>query len=143
MGRRLPSTKNLSSGPRLRRGRILLVEDEPAICELILRILSRSEAQVDVARTGGEALRLFGGQDPYCLVILDLSLPDSTGLKILGSIREECPHLPVVISSGCDAVLLEEILGRDLHLHFLPKPFKIEAFWDVLKDAMKSVNPDF
>lgn len=80
--------------------RILLVDDHAVVRKGIKEIASISvgAADFDEAETGGDALRMIGSTD-YDLVILDISLPDRSGLDVLRRIREDRVDLPVLILS--------------------------------------------
>lgn len=80
--------------------RILLVDDHAVVRKGIKEIASISvgAADFDEAETGGDAIAMIGAAD-YDLVILDISLPDQSGLDVLRRIREERPGLPVLILS--------------------------------------------
>ncbi|WP_316975590.1 response regulator transcription factor [Shumkonia mesophila] len=80
--------------------RILLVDDHAVVRKGIKEIASISvgTADFDEAETGCDAMRMIGGTD-YDLVILDISLPDRSGLEVLRLIRKDRADLPVLILS--------------------------------------------
>ena len=80
--------------------RILLVDDHAVVRKGIKEIASISvgTADFDEAETGGDAMRMIGEAD-YDLVILDISLPDQSGLDVLRLIRKDRADLPVLILS--------------------------------------------
>jgi PAS domain S-box-containing protein len=83
---------------------ILLIEDNPADIDLIRETLSKSSPatfQIESATTLSEAIvRLKEGG--INLILLDLGLPDSFGLETFYDIREEAPHIPIIILTGHD-----------------------------------------
>ena len=81
--------------------RILVVEDEPDIAQVLALMLTRAGYRVDIAGTGAEALRALR-QTPYAAVSLDLMLPDSSGLEIIREVRQrsETAELPIVVVSA-------------------------------------------
>jgi two-component system, sensor histidine kinase and response regulator len=68
--------------------RILLVEDDPFIAEIYTKKLSSSGFEVDQARTGREVLKRVKEQ-PYDLVLLDMVLPELSGLEVLTELRSK------------------------------------------------------
>lgn len=80
---------------------LLLVEDDEADAELVKTILSVAPKSVDLShaasRREGEAIATKGGVD---LVLLDLGLPESTGLSTLSSWQVAAPPSPIVVVSG-------------------------------------------
>ena len=91
--------------------RIVVVEDEPAIADFLVRGLEAAGYSVALATDGpsGERLVLGGEAD---LVVLDVMLPGKGGLEVLASIREVRPHLPVIILSA-KGEIEERIAGLD------------------------------
>lgn len=86
----------------IERLRILLVEDNPGDADLIVELLPMDGpvtfAVESVARLS-EALKC-AGTDRFDIVILDLGLPDSNGLKTLQDMRRQAPGLPIVVLTG-------------------------------------------
>ena len=84
--------------------RVLLVEDNPGDADLICELVPEEEDMsfhFEVATRLSEALaRLSGGG--FDLVLLDLGLPDSTGLTTLRAIKAQAPRIPVVVLTGND-----------------------------------------
>lgn len=81
------------------RGRILIVEDDPAILAGLSEKLRREGHMVAVAEDG-EAARLRLAGEPWDLVILDLMLPRLDGLTVLKWLRKRTSELPVLILSA-------------------------------------------
>jgi CheY-like chemotaxis protein len=82
------------------RRRILIVEDDPDICEILeVFLTSRGRFEVVVARTGAEAVASVRERPPDAAVV-DLELPDADGAEVVARLREEVPHLPAVACSG-------------------------------------------
>ncbi|APV49045.1 DNA-binding response regulator [Betaproteobacteria bacterium GR16-43] len=100
---------------------ILVVDDDPAIRELIREYLAENDFKVSVAETGGDMDRVLA-VEVVDLVILDLKLPDEDGLAIARRLRESL-DLPIIILTGrkdeADRVMGLE-LGAD---DYVTKPF--------------------
>src|SRR5438874_4599593 len=79
--------------------RALLVEDEELVADGIAAMLAFEGIEVDVATTGMEALERIRDRHPD-FVILDVGLPDLTGIEVYRRIREIDANLPVIFSSG-------------------------------------------
>ncbi|HYK91887.1 MAG TPA: diguanylate cyclase [Acidobacteriota bacterium] len=100
---------------KLKRVRILHVEDSPSDAELVREALTRSGGdQFEVTncerlRDAEEALRVMD----FDLILLDLSLPDSRGLETFHQIHAAAPELPVVVMTGYDdeALAVEAVQG--------------------------------
>ena len=101
--------------------RILLVDDEVSIQRAVAPLLRSRGYEVDVAATGGDALRKFAEQ-PADLIVLDLGLPDIEGTAVCRRIRESS-SVPIIILSarGREADKVAALdLGAD---DYVTKPF--------------------
>src|SRR5215467_9442787 len=108
--------------------RMLLVEDEKKLSELVARALRAERFAVDIADDGQRGWELAGAYD-YDLIILDLMLPALSGAELLRRIRRKNAHVPILILTARDAT--EEKVqnfeaGAD---DYLTKPF---AFAELL-----------
>jgi DNA-binding response OmpR family regulator len=80
--------------------RILLVEDEKDLAQVVCEILHTLPAEVIVARNGREAIRLIESEEPFDLVLLDLVLPQLSGLEVLRRLRRISTSAKVILSTG-------------------------------------------
>ncbi len=88
--------------------RVLVVDDDPNARELLRVYLTAKGYEVLEAETGGEGLRRIREDRPH-LVLLDINLPDITGLDVLREAKAIDPALGVIMVTG----LLEEEVGRE------------------------------
>jgi DNA-binding response OmpR family regulator len=108
--------------------RMLLIEDEKKLCELIARALKAERYALDIASDGRTGWELADAYE-YDLIILDLMLPILSGTEVLRRIRRKSQHVPILILTARDAT--EEKVqhfeaGAD---DYLTKPF---AFAELL-----------
>lgn len=90
-------------GPRRsykRFGKILVVEDDDALCETVAAALREYGHKVELALTGRDALAKLRTRDPYDAIVLDLRLPDMNGLEIVEYIKINRPTLALIVASG-------------------------------------------
>ena len=85
--------------------RILLVEDEKDLAQLVCEILSTLPARVTVAKNGREAIRIIESDQSFDLVLLDLVLPQLSGLDVLRRLRRISTSTKVILSTGYVASL--------------------------------------
>lgn len=105
--------------------RLLLVEDNPRLAEVILAGLKESGLETDCAPSAEDALSAFQAQ-AYDLVMLDLGLPDRDGFSLLGDLRSTNKNTPILIITARDG-LNDRIRGLDGGADdYLVKPFAIE-----------------
>jgi two-component system cell cycle response regulator len=83
--------------------KILLVDDDPTILSTLTRFLSGQGYAVAAAATGKEALAALQQED-IPLAILDLMLPDASGLELLAHVRENSPDTEVILFTGLGAL---------------------------------------
>jgi CheY-like chemotaxis protein len=104
---------------------ILLVEDEPPLCELVSRVLGKYGYKVLSAGNGVEAIEIWRDhKDEIALLFTDLVMPNNmNGRELAEKLCSERPDLKVIFSSGYSA----DIVGRDFkldpELNFLQKPY--------------------
>ena len=102
---------------------ILVVDDDPAICELLTDMLSEHVFTVLVCHQGNAALTLLRQQPAISLVLLDLMLPDINGLLVLQQIQRQRPGLPVAMLTGLGSesdIIVGLEMGAD---DYIVKPF--------------------
>lgn len=114
--------------PPPRRGRVLIVDDEPAVIASISRMLEKLGFAVLGAPGGEEALALFSRHaEEIDLVVLDAVMPGMGGEAVYRRIREIRPQTRVLVASGYDfGGSLRELLREKKGGRFIQKPFTLE-----------------
>ena len=116
--------------------RILVVEDERALCETIVRSLRRLAYSVDPCYDGDTAIDLLGSER-YDLVLLDLNLPGADGMTVLRTLRQTDRETRVLILSARSEVA-DKVEGLDAGANdYLAKPFHLEE----LEARIRSLPP--
>lgn len=104
--------------------RVLLVEDDPVLTGVLRASLGDAGHVVDAACRAGEAEHLWRVQ-PYDAVLLDLNLPDGSGLQVLRSARARADRTPVLVLTARNRTE-ERIAGLDAGADdYLGKPFDL------------------
>lgn len=104
---------------------LLVIEDERALCETIVRSLQRLAYSVDYCYDGKKALELLG-VERYDLVLLDLNLPGKDGMTVLRTLRQTDRETRVLILSARNEVS-DKVEGLDAGANdYLAKPFHLE-----------------
>ncbi len=114
--------------------RILVVEDETALRELVERVLISYGYSISIAANGAEALHMLAQQNecPIDLLLTDVVMPRLGGQLLVDELKARWPHLKILYTSGyTDQAVLEH--GRlTSNIDFLPKPFTpLELAWKV------------
>ena len=103
---------------------LLVIEDERALCETIVRSLRRLAYSVDFCYDGEKALELLSVEH-YDLVLLDLNLPLKDGMTVLRTLRQANRETPVIILSARNEVE-DKVKGLDEGANdYLAKPFHL------------------
>ena len=89
----------------LPRPRLLVIDDDPAICQLIADIANMFDYQTDIASTPDEIERLVGGG--HDLVMLDLSLGETDGMRVMRDLGDRQPGANLVLLTGADTSVLQ------------------------------------
>ncbi|MGL4737066.1 MAG: response regulator transcription factor [Cellulosilyticaceae bacterium] len=105
--------------------RILLIEDDTALCDAISFQLQSYEYTVDTCHDGEEGLLLIQNQI-YDLIILDRMLPSLNGIDIVKAMRRLTIHIPVIMVTALNSIG-DRVVGLDAGADdYLVKPFAIE-----------------
>jgi len=119
---------------------VLVVEDDAAVRGLMMALLTRHGYRALEAATGGEALALWEKQsDPVHLLMTDIIMPGGMdGRELARQLRERCPDLKVLFTSGYSA----SIAGRELTLpsgqHFIQKPSTPRRLLEAVRRCLES-----
>ncbi|HVB92030.1 MAG TPA: response regulator transcription factor [Acidimicrobiales bacterium] len=104
--------------------RVLVVDDESNIAELLSAALAFEGYQVGVAGTGNEALEMVRTFRPN-LVMLDVMLPDFDGNEVCRRLRQDGEHVPIVFLTARDSTQ-DKVEGLNLGDDYVTKPFSVE-----------------
>jgi DNA-binding NtrC family response regulator len=105
--------------------RILIVDDEEVLRDVLDAVLRREGFDIITASTGEEALSLLDGEE-VDLVILDVMLPGISGIDTLRAIRISNPYLPVIVITAFSSIDGAIDAMKQGAFHYIPKPFKNE-----------------
>lgn len=122
-------------------GTILVVDDEPTLCELAKAMLIHLGYSVLVAKDGIEALEVFRlHRESIRCVLCDLSMPRMDGWQTLSALRRLAPNLPVILSSGYDKV--HAMVGHHSQhpQFFLGKPYDFAGLQEAIQQALTSIK---
>ena len=121
--------------------KILIVEDEPALRELIQRSLEKERYVTETAADFDSALEKIEVYDYDC-ILLDIMLPGGSGLEVLGRLKELRKKENVIIISAKDS-LEDKVLGLELGADdYLPKPFHLAELTARVKSVLRRKHRD-
>jgi DNA-binding NtrC family response regulator len=116
--------------------KILVVDDEQIILDLLRRVLSREGYQVTTARRAKDAVSEVSA-DSYDLAIADVDLRRSDGCELMSLIGETSPHTALVVMTGNPEERVVRY-ARDHAQGLLSKPFALEQLLAVVSGALSA-----
>ncbi len=118
--------------------KVLVIDDERPILMTLDALLTRHHYQVEAARTAALGLEMATREkDRPDLVLLDIGLPDASGLEVLTKVKQTAPSVQVIVLTGQDTLsnAIESIkLGA---FHFIGKPYAAEELLSLMQRAFE------
>ena len=105
-----------------RRWRILIVDDESSMCELVERVLRDAGYDAQSVTSGSDALKLVDSQGPFDLVVADVVMPEMTGDELARRLRQTDLDVKVLYLTGFIDQLFEKKSSLWADEAFLEKP---------------------
>lgn len=119
--------------------KVLVVEDERDIAELVALHLTDINCEVAIASDGHEGLRLAFARD-WDLIILDLRLPGPDGLTICRTLRSESRYIPILMLTSKSSEL-DRVLGLELGADdYVTKPFSVSELMARVKAIFRRIE---
>ncbi|MBD3258417.1 response regulator, partial [candidate division GN15 bacterium] len=122
------------------KGRILVVDDDPTLLNLLVDTLTSIGYESVAATDGIEAVEILQseGQSPFDLMITDVKMPKMDGVGLLRRVRRVYPDMPVVFITG---VAGPEIIAEASPDGYLSKPFRIGHLEDLIQRTLAQKDP--
>jgi len=117
-------------------GRILVVDDDRAMCEMLQTAMKLRGHQVAWVQSADEALEQFGERD-FDVVVTDVKMPGTSGLQLCSQINELRPELPVVVMTGFGSMEMAVTAIRAGAYDFITKPFDIDLLHITIDRAIE------
>lgn len=134
-GNRSNSPTNAVKAPSSTRARVLVVDDEQIVRDLLLVTLASADYEVESAPDGARAIQMLRAA-PFDLLITDVRMPGTDGLAVVREARRQSNSMSIVIITGAssEAIAIEAInLGVN---GYLTKPFGVERVLAVAARAL-------
>jgi len=114
--------------------KILLVDDNAVVRDMLVDLVGSLGYAADAASGGAEALALFD-QNRYDIVLTDLLMPGMSGWEVLAAVRQRNPSIPVVIITGT-APTADDPRAAQAGVAVLRKPVDVKALDDTIKEKL-------
>ena len=116
----------MTAPPEVAPARILFVDDELPLREVVSRLLSRRGLDVTTAGDAVAAVEMLRDQS-FDLVLTDFHMPDMDGFELLAHVREHYPDVPAIMMTGQSSVQHAVQAMANGAVDYLPKPFAVDA----------------
>jgi PAS domain S-box-containing protein len=117
-------------------GRILVIDDEQPIAQLLEDALTGEGHSVEIATTAGEGLKM-AELSKYDLVLTDLGMPDMSGWEVTATLRERLPEMPVILVTGWGTALDAEEVENAGVAAVIHKPFEIQELLQTTNNVLQ------
>ncbi|HET8773036.1 MAG TPA: response regulator [Thermoanaerobaculia bacterium] len=118
-----------------RKARVLVLDDDPAMQRLLIKLLGREGLRVDVVSAGAQAIEKLGSAE-YDLLLLDLMTPTEGGITVIKHLKKAKPQLlrrVVLVTASPESVLKSVARDAAAVVH---KPFEPEQLVTVVKRVL-------
>jgi CheY-like chemotaxis protein len=119
------------------RKRILVVDDEPFVCDAVKMMLAFDGHEVTTAHNARDALAIFE-EGKFDIVITDFAMPVMKGDELAAVIKARAPGQPVIMITAYAEMLRSSGQSLEAVDHVISKPFLLET----LREAVARVSPD-
>ena len=117
--------------------KIVIIDDEPAILQLMTKLCEGLDHQVIGLQSGTEGLKAIDEEKPD-LLIVDLRIGDMSGIEIIQQCSKEFPNMPIIMVTGFGSVETAVEAMRQGAFDYLTKPFELDDLQRTLNKALKS-----
>ena len=111
--------------------KILIVDDESAICMLLKTYLERLGFETFVATNGEQAFDILREENP-AIMTLDMRMPGLNGYEVLQKVKRRHPELFIIVVTGIDVPNMEEMLEHSGAHALLHKPIDLQKLSDII-----------
>ncbi len=116
--------------------RILVVDDERSVREMISILLAREGYDITTAPNGDKAETLLEAGERFDLVITDLAMDKGDGLQVLSAVKDRDPHCPVILVTAFGSTeSAVEAMKKGAH-DYIEKPFNVDKFKLIVRNAI-------
>jgi CheY-like chemotaxis protein len=120
--------------PLPERRRVLVIDDDPAILTMLLRILATENYELQSANSGPEALENLTG--PIDLLITDYVMPVMNGRQLAEQVRTRYPYVKVLYETGFSDLLFKDHVEVERNAAFIEKPYSARGLLEAARLAL-------
>ena len=124
---------------KLRRGNILVVDDEKGMCHILKRMLSDQGYNVDTANSGEEAVHLIA-QEIYHVALIDIRMPGMDGLELLERLKKDSPDTLVIMMTAYGTIETAVNAMKRGAYEYITKPFNNDEVLHIISNAIERIR---
>jgi CheY-like chemotaxis protein len=119
----------------IKKARILVIEDEELVRNVLFKGLSNAQHQVTIAKDGMEGIALFKKME-FDIVLTDLGMPNVSGWEVCKTIKDISPHTPIGMITGWEGEIDYSNLGDKGPDFILAKPFDLSIVIQKINESL-------
>jgi two-component system response regulator PilR (NtrC family) len=120
--------------------RLLLIDDEPVVVDVLQGVLGKQGYGIDVGSDGASCQEWIESGGEWDALLLDVMLPDADGLQVLGWVREHRPELAVVMITAHGSIENAVAAMKAGAFHYLTKPFNNDEVRLLVAQAVQTTR---
>ena len=121
-------------------GRILVIDDEPVVRDVLQTVLDKQGYRVEVASDAATGRQLLDSETPWDAVLIDVMLPDADGLEVLRFVKDHQPGVAAVMITAFGSVENAVAAMKLGAFHYLTKPFKNDEVRALVAHAVQATR---
>jgi PAS domain S-box-containing protein len=133
----LPGSGDVLEPEQMPSRRILVVDDEQAVLDVVRRFLEIAGHRVTCVTTGTEGLEVLAASPDFDLVILDLMIPREEGGATFRQMRQRWPRLPILLCTGLLQTDPASPQFQGERVQLLRKPFRMNELWFAVNETLR------
>ena len=120
---------------KARRPRVLVIDDDPSVREVVRSLLASFGYECQTAADGASGLTRFDAEGGWDLVLTDLAMPEMSGWEVVAAIRRRAATMPIVLITGLSD---PDVMRRasEWRLRILTKPFSGQTLKAAVVEAL-------
>lgn len=114
--------------------KVLICDDEPIVLEIVGKMMDQMGFKSILTQNGNECIDVLDKNKDIDIILLDISMPDIDGIKILEKLRRRNINLPIILTSGYARSKISPIIIEQENVDFLQKPYRYEDLLKIISE---------
>jgi len=131
----------LSKEKKITKAKILIVDDEQTIRELLIRLL-KPDYEITTVCDGQEAIKVLENDKRFDIILTDFKMPEMDGMELLRRSLDLIPDISVIIMTGFGSIEIATEAMKEGACDFIEKPFNFEKIINTIEKVLKERSPN-